>query len=130
MGKQGGLMVNKKLTIGSLKSNKPKVTINEETSEEFIEKELKKVELDDHIIVKQGSLQFDIKAIPNQTLLETALEQNFDLDYKCRKGTCGKCRVQVLSGEKQLDSINEVEKKKLEFETEHNIRLACQAVIK
>ncbi|SDI49367.1 2Fe-2S iron-sulfur cluster-binding protein [Alteribacillus bidgolensis] len=113
-----------KLTIGSLKPGSSAFnrkfessSVPAQTSENFIE-------------IQQHQNTFKIKPDRNNTVLNSALNQEFELDYKCKKGTCGKCRVKLLKGNSMLTSVNEAEKKKLGKEIDANYRLACQAVFK
>ncbi|MBV7505833.1 (2Fe-2S)-binding protein [Bacillus sp. sid0103] len=79
------------------------------------------------IFVIQGRNQFEI-APAKGTLLDAALKQGQAIKYKCQKGTCGQCTVQVLQGP-SLSKPNEQEHKKLGDELNNGYRLACQAVI-
>ena len=79
------------------------------------------------IIVVQGSNKFEI-APEKGKLLDAALKQGKAIKYKCQKGTCGQCTVQVLQGP-GLSKPNEQEHKKLGPEVSNGYRLACQAVI-
>lgn len=74
--------------------------------------------------------RIDVQPVRNQTLLQAALEQHQPIEYKCQKGTCGKCRVQVISGLSLLSPANEVEEKKLNHTLTKGFRLACQARVK
>ena len=58
-----------------------------------------------------------------QTILEAADEAGIEIDNSCRSGTCGMCKVKLLSGKVTMevdDSLEEDEKNK-------GIILACQA---
>jgi ferredoxin len=79
------------------------------------------------IIVVQGENKFEISPAKGK-LLDVALSQGKPIKYKCRKGTCGQCTVQVLQG-LGLSEPNEQEHKKLGNELTNDYRLACQAVI-
>jgi ferredoxin len=79
------------------------------------------------IIVLQGENKFEITPA-NGKLLDVALNQGKPIKYKCRKGTCGQCTVQVLQGP-GLSKPNEQEHIKLGNELSNGYRLACQAVI-
>ncbi|WP_411844511.1 2Fe-2S iron-sulfur cluster-binding protein [Schinkia azotoformans] len=37
-----------------------------------------------------------------QSILEAAPEQKLSLNYKCKKGTCGKCKVMAVNGRNDL----------------------------
>ncbi|MFB4164363.1 2Fe-2S iron-sulfur cluster-binding protein [Alteribacillus sp. JSM 102045] len=114
--------MSKKLTIGSLKQESstfiktaefPAVAAN--NTETFIE-------------IQQRNKHFNVKPEKNTTLLDAALNQHINLDHKCKKGTCGRCRVKVLNGDDVITSVNALEHKKLGSETDTGYRLACQAV--
>ncbi|QIZ10516.1 (2Fe-2S)-binding protein [Priestia megaterium] len=79
------------------------------------------------IIVLQGENKFEITPAKGK-LLDVALNQGKPIKYKCRKGTCGQCTVQVLQGQ-GLSKPNEQEHIKLGNELSNGYRLACQAVI-
>jgi ferredoxin len=79
------------------------------------------------IIVVQGGKKFEISPAKGK-LLDAALNQGKPIKYKCRKGTCGQCTVQVLQGP-GLSKPNEQEQTKLGNELNNGYRLACQAVI-
>lgn len=82
------------------------------------------------ITVLQNNHSYQISPVKNKLLLDTALEQNQELSYKCRKGTCGACTVQVVDGYSELSSPNHLEQKKLNDKMVQHYRLACQAMIK
>lgn len=60
---------------------------------------------------------------PDSTILEASEDIGVNIDYSCRIGTCGACKVKLLSGtvamevEDALDSNDKAD----------NIILACQA---
>ena len=62
-----------------------------------------------------------------ETVLETALRNKLPLDSSCTEGTCGSCRVTVITAPPELEAPQEVE---LETQRERgfpaNERLACQ----
>ncbi|WP_133821456.1 FAD-binding oxidoreductase [Tahibacter aquaticus] len=60
---------------------------------------------------------------PSKTLLEVSEDVGVNIDYSCRVGTCGVCKVKLLSGSVTMevqDSLDAADK-------ENNIILACQA---
>lgn len=79
------------------------------------------------IIVEQNGAKIEIQPVKGK-LLDIALAQGKQINYKCRKGTCGQCTVKVLIGP-GLSAPNEQEQKKLENELKNGYRLACQAEI-
>jgi 2Fe-2S ferredoxin len=82
------------------------------------------------ITVLQNNQSYQISPVKNKLLLDTALEQNQKLSYKCRKGTCGVCTVQVIDGYSALLAPNLLEQNKLSDTLGQHYRLACQAMIK
>ncbi|MFZ7943933.1 2Fe-2S iron-sulfur cluster-binding protein [Neobacillus sp. 19] len=79
------------------------------------------------IIVQQGDIQFEISPEKGK-LLDAALNQGKQIQFKCRKGTCGQCTVKVLQGS-GLSEPNEQEHNKLNKAIAGSYRLACQAEI-
>jgi ferredoxin len=66
-------------------------------------------------------------AKPGQTLLEELLDARAPVVYLCMGGTCGTCRVRIVSGGEHLEPRGD-------GENAHDLaadeRLACQAVVK
>ncbi len=60
---------------------------------------------------------------PDKAILEVADESGVDIDNSCRVGTCGTCRVRLLSGKVSMA----VEEGLEPGDKENNIILACQA---
>jgi ferredoxin, 2Fe-2S len=56
------------------------------------------------------------------------LNQGKQINYKCRKGTCGQCTVKIIKGP-GLSAPNELEQKKLKDELTNGYRLSCQTEI-
>lgn len=83
--------------------------------------------LTNKIILQQNGQTFEISPVKGK-LLDAALNQGVALTYKCRKGTCGQCRVRILQ-DQGLTIPNEKEQSKLNEEIENGFRLACQAEI-
>jgi ferredoxin len=129
---------NRIFTVGSLIPGKkmapvPKSPdITERTSFEKKESKqqstaIQEVPTLEKIIVVQGVNKFEILPVKGK-LLDVALNQRKPINYKCRKGTCGQCTIQVLQG-LGLSEPNQQEHKKLGNELTNGYRLACQAVI-
>jgi ferredoxin len=60
---------------------------------------------------------------PDKSILEVADEIGVEIDNSCRVGTCGTCRVKLLSG-----TVTMAVEDGLELgDKEQNIVLACQA---
>jgi ferredoxin, 2Fe-2S len=79
------------------------------------------------IIVQQNGQTFEITPFQG-SLLNAALDQGKAIQYKCRKGTCGQCKVKIIQGA-GLSPANELEVKKLGKDLGDGYRLACQAEI-
>ncbi|WP_051556534.1 2Fe-2S iron-sulfur cluster-binding protein [Alkalihalobacterium bogoriense] len=120
----------KKLTVGSLiegKQNRIQIenAIVEKTN---VKKEQKKepAEAKERIIqIEQHGRRYEVKSEQNVSVLEQALNQKVPIDYKCRKGSCGKCEVMIVSGHDVLSKRTDKEIEKLQEPTH---RLACQAI--
>jgi ferredoxin-NADP reductase len=64
--------------------------------------------------------------LPDETVLEASERVGVDIDYSCRVGSCGECKVKLLSGEvtmQEEDGLDPGEK-------DQGIILACQAMSK
>jgi ferredoxin-NADP reductase len=60
---------------------------------------------------------------PNKTILEASEDVGVNIDYSCRVGTCGVCKVKLLAGAVTMevqDSLDANDK-------QNNVILACQA---
>lgn len=79
------------------------------------------------IAIEQNQSCFQLNVNKDQTVLDAALNQDIPLDYKCKKGTCGKCKVRVVYGRLSLHPANQLEEKKLAHLLQTGFRLACQA---
>jgi ferredoxin, 2Fe-2S len=124
----------KKLTIGSLKYDRISLSVSVDPPVK-IDQHLKIVnpsvnETKRIMEIEQNQTHFQIAVKKNQTILDAALEQNLALDYKCKKGTCGKCKVKVVSGRTYLHPANSLEENKLNHLLQTGFRLACQAKAK
>lgn len=78
---------------------------------------------------QQNGTEFSVRPVPRQLLLDTALAQLQPVAYKCRKGSCGKCTVQIQAGSHLLQSPTRAEQEKLDEALKQGYRLACQACI-
>jgi ferredoxin, 2Fe-2S len=81
----------------------------------------------DEIIIEQNGRSYEIHPVKGK-LLDAALAEGKQINFKCRKGTCGQCTVKVLKGP-GLSAPNEQEQKKLGNEIANGYRLACQVEI-
>jgi ferredoxin-NADP reductase len=60
---------------------------------------------------------------PTKTVLEASEDVGVDIDYSCRVGTCGTCKVKLLSGTVTMEVDDALEP----ADKTQNIILACQA---
>lgn len=119
----------KRLTIGSLKvGTNGSLVVSKETHGQSVAitksafKEIKRI-----LEIEQKQRYFKFEISPGQSILDAALERSVELDYKCRKGTCGKCTLRIVSGQNHLSEPNQAELNKLENQLSSGFRLACQA---
>ena len=73
--------------------------------------------------VDQSGEQAALATGPGQTILELSEELGIGIEFSCRIGTCGVCKVKMTSGEVDMaidDALDENDKK-------NGIILACQA---
>lgn len=126
------MMNNKKWSVGSLIPGKEamRAPINPPVYS-IEEKQVKQVKKDTPaeaaVRWKQKETSCTVPVTPGLTLLDGALQRGCSIDYKCRKGTCGRCTVDIVSGTAFLSPKNEAEKKKLGSSLQ---RLACQSVMR
>lgn len=116
-------MNNRVYTVGSLIPGRLIVQPQPPVPEQHESKVIKTEE----IIVEQNGKRIDIHPVKGK-LLDIALNQGKQINYKCKKGTCGQCTVKVLKGPR-LSAPNGQEQKKLKNEVTNGYRLACQAEI-
>ncbi|TDL73860.1 (2Fe-2S)-binding protein [Rhodococcus qingshengii] len=114
-------MNNRVLTVGSLIPGR--LIVKQQAP---VLNETPKIETEE-IIVEQNGSKIEIQPVKGK-LLDAALNQGKQINYKCRKGTCGQCTVKVIKGP-GLSAPNEQEQKKLKKELTKGYRLACQAEI-
>jgi ferredoxin, 2Fe-2S len=114
-------MNNRVLTVGSLIPGR--LIVKQQAP---VLNETPKIETEE-IIVEQNGSKIEIQPVKGK-LLDAALNQGKQINYKCRKGTCGQCTVKVIKGP-GLSAPNELEQKKLKNELTNGYRLACQAEI-
>lgn len=117
----------KEFTIGSLKYNHTQHIVSVDRS---IHMNKRPVYILNRVIeMKQNQRYFRVEVKKGQSILEAALEQNVFLDYKCKKGTCGKCKVELVNGSTYLQPANDLEEKKLKHLIQKGFRLACQSIV-
>ncbi|MBM7552232.1 2Fe-2S iron-sulfur cluster-binding protein [Thalassobacillus pellis] len=80
------------------------------------------------IQVKQEGNVYTIEPVKGKSLLATAFEQEVPLDYKCQKGNCTRCKVELVKGEEIVNKPTPKEHEQIEDELPEGYRLACQTV--
>lgn len=55
------------------------------------------------VTIRYDGQEFKIMVEPENTILQTALDQGIDLPYSCQSGLCTACRGKALSGQVKLD---------------------------
>lgn len=64
------------------------------------------------------------------TILELAIKADVDWGFNCKRGTCSRCRCQVLEGIEYLSEPNKEELLGLDDEElEQGFRLGCQTKV-
>ncbi|WLD91962.1 2Fe-2S iron-sulfur cluster-binding protein [Alkalihalobacillus sp. AL-G] len=123
--------MKKALTVGSLKQNAI-VEVSKEVSgaANTSEATIKNTTTTEKIYFIQNRRSCTIPFKKWSTVLDTALANGCQLDFKCKKGICGKCEIHVLKGMDRLTSPNGVEQKNLGSNLHSGHRLSCQARMK
>ncbi|WP_322745671.1 2Fe-2S iron-sulfur cluster-binding protein [Paenibacillus donghaensis] len=68
---------------------------------------------------------------PGKTILQHAKDHEVDWQHMCKRGTCARCRCQVIEGYEFLEEPTEAEYRRLDPEEfDEGFRLGCQAVVK
>lgn len=80
------------------------------------------------IQVKQEGEVYDIEPVKGKSLLATAFEQEVPLDYKCQKGNCTRCKVELVNGQDIVNQPTPKEHEQIEDQLSEGYRLACQTV--
>ncbi|WP_318503725.1 2Fe-2S iron-sulfur cluster binding domain-containing protein [Bacillus sp. T3] len=114
----------KRLTIGSLKENYGSIP-QIQSAIVVTKQELKKMKR--ILELEQNQTYYMVEVEKEQSILDAALEKGIRLEYKCKKGTCGRCKVRIINGLTYLQRANHLEQVKLEHLIKHGYRLACQA---
>ncbi|MEH7108833.1 2Fe-2S iron-sulfur cluster-binding protein [Bacillus sp. JJ1764] len=115
--------MNRMFTVGSLIPGRMSAV------QQTIPKAILKPEVfTEKLILYQGINKFEVTP-EKGILLDTALKQGKPIQYKCRKGTCGQCKVKVDAIGIKLSQPNEKELSKLKDEIGGGFRLACQTEI-
>jgi ring-1,2-phenylacetyl-CoA epoxidase subunit PaaE len=55
------------------------------------------------VTIRYDGMEHKITVAPNDTILQSALDQGIDLPYSCQSGLCTACRGKALSGKVKLD---------------------------
>jgi ring-1,2-phenylacetyl-CoA epoxidase subunit PaaE len=55
------------------------------------------------VTIRYDGQEYKVPVEPNNTILQTALDQGIDLPYSCQSGLCTACRGKALSGQVKLD---------------------------
>ena len=104
-----GMMKNVDTLLAARSITKDKI-FKESFVQGTIDKEAKKeteaesAELKERVVtIRYDGQEFKITVPPNKAILETALDQGFDLPYSCQSGLCTACRGKALSGKVKLD---------------------------
>ncbi|AJY77781.1 hypothetical protein VN24_15905 [Paenibacillus beijingensis] len=79
-------------------------------------------------LIQDGNV-YEVSFIPGKNLLESGLDNGIPLKYKCRKGSCGVCKIRLISGAGLLTEANKRERKLLSDDVKAGYRLACQATM-
>jgi len=76
------------------------------------------------VTIQPSGHQFSVEA--NESVLDAALRQGFNLSYGCRNGDCGSCKGKVLGGQVHY---GEIEPTALDDDDKQNqMALFCQAI--
>ncbi len=104
------------------------VFVGKEKPQEPVARELPTTAATGEHVAPQAQINFSrsqktISAPASMTVLEAAEQAGVNIDYSCRSGTCGVCKVKLLSGEvtMEVDDALEADDKA------QGIVLACQA---
>lgn len=77
------------------------------------------------------SIEKTIVPEPGKTILQHAKDHEIDWQHMCKRGTCARCRCQVIEGAEFLEEPTEAEHKRLDPEEfDEGFRLGCQTVVK
>ncbi len=80
------------------------------------------------ITIQPSGQTFEVPA--GQNYLEFCQANSVPQDFGCTVGSCGTCRVEILSGMENLNAKDDEETDTLEMCTDaENARLGCQLVI-
>jgi glycine betaine catabolism B len=80
-------------------------------------------EQENQIVVQFENSQKTVPIKENQTILEAAEQAGISLNYDCRSGVCGTCKVRLLRGQVTMDNSDILEPQ----ERMQGVILTCQA---
>ncbi|MGG0172988.1 2Fe-2S iron-sulfur cluster-binding protein [Paenibacillus dokdonensis] len=81
--------------------------------------------------LKGNTIEKMVVPEPGKTILQHAKDHEIDWQHMCKRGTCARCRCQVLEGAEFLEEPTEAEHKRLDPEEfDEGFRLGCQALVK
>jgi 2Fe-2S ferredoxin len=73
----------------------------------------------------------EVESVIGQSLLDIALNNGIDWQFSCTRGSCARCRCQVIEGANLLSEVSDEEWDRLDDEElEQGYRLGCQAIVK
>lgn len=122
--------INRKLTVGSLKSASVKNNQEPKAPDSpRIPKTVSRPPMSG-IRLMQGGNVYGLSFSPGKNVLQSALDNGLPIQFKCRKGSCGVCKIRVISGSGLLEAANKRENKLLSDDVKAGYRLACQATMK
>ncbi|GIO30855.1 MULTISPECIES: 2Fe-2S iron-sulfur cluster-binding protein [Paenibacillus] len=83
------------------------------------------------MLLKGRTIEKTVVPEPGKTILQHAKDHEIDWQHMCRRGTCARCRCQVIEGAELLEEPTEAELRRLDPEEfDEGFRLGCQAVVK
>jgi ring-1,2-phenylacetyl-CoA epoxidase subunit PaaE len=104
-----GMMKNVEALLGDQKIPSNKI-FKESFVQGTIDKEQKKeatpvpsANVERTVTIKYDGQEYKVSVKPNDTILNSALDQGIDLPYSCQSGLCTACRGKALSGQVKLD---------------------------
>lgn len=91
----------------------------------------KTLHIEETFFQSEQTLQITGTTKVTPTILEALLANNIGINHSCGgQGTCGTCRVEILSGMEHLNIKNETEAEFFnEYKLSPNIRLSCQTYL-
>lgn len=122
------------LTVGSLIPQNSKISVEFHNVQQNLQQDSQKnlqqgnPKKNSSIIqFNQGDHIFKVVSKKDSLLLDQALAQHQPVAYKCRQGTCGKCKVGIIKGSNLLYPPTEKEHHLLKGLISQQYRLACQS---